>query len=54
MFKGFSARGRLDLNYLTSATMVAASIDDNLPATKLIKNFEDFQIGEGYKKGAPR
>jgi hypothetical protein len=25
-----------------------------LPPTKLFKIFEDFQIGEGYKKGAPR
>jgi hypothetical protein len=27
--------------------------EDTLPPTKLIKNFEDFHIGEGYKKGAP-
>jgi hypothetical protein len=28
-------------------------IATHLPVGKLIKNFEDFQIGEGDKKGAP-
>jgi hypothetical protein len=37
---------RKDTSFLPAAVI--------LPSTKPIKNFEDFQIGEGDKKGAPR